>query len=131
MCILVELLLIVSFLVSGYSDTIVSGIVGENVILPCTVKYNEKFSYDALNIRWKTEQKYVKLFFYGNFQDERQNEIFKGRTQLFYDEFPKGNLSLVLNNIQASDAGIYECLVFNSKERYTTKTELVVQGKVY
>ncbi|XP_069620594.1 V-set domain-containing T-cell activation inhibitor 1-like [Ranitomeya imitator] len=131
MCLLVELLLITSFIVSAEGDTIVSGNVGENVILPCSVKYRENFSYNTLNIRWKTEQKYVKHFYYGKFQDDLQNKIFKGRTHLFYYEFPKGNLSLALNNIQTSDAGIYECLVFISKDKYTTKTELVVQDQVY
>lgn len=112
-----------------YSNTVISGNVGEDVILPCIVEYTEEFSYNTVFIRWKTKDFYVLHFFYGHFHEDRQNKIFKGRTQLFYTELPKGNLSLILNNIQNSDAGIYECLVFISKDMYKIKTELVVQGK--
>lgn len=130
MYICAEFLLIISFWASAYSNIVVSGNIGEDVILPCIVKYQEEFSYNTLVIRWKIKDFFVLLFFYGMFQDHQQNEIFKGRAQLFYTEFPKGNLSLLLNNIQNSDAGIYECLVI-SKRMYSIKTELVVQDKSY
>lgn len=123
-------LLIISFGVSAYSNTVVYGNIGEDVILPCIVEYREEFSYNNLFIRWKTKDFYVH-FFYGNYQEQHQNEVFKGRTQLFYTELPKGNVSLILNNIQDSDAGIYECLVTILKYTYTFKTELVVQDKMY
>lgn len=126
-----EFLLIISFGASVYSNTVISGNVGEDVILPCIVEYKEEFSYNTVFIRWKTKDFYVLHFFYGHFHEDRQNKIFKGRTQLFYTELPKGNLSLILNNIQNSDAGIYECLVFISKDMYKMKTELVVQDKAY
>ncbi|KAM3924899.1 V-set domain-containing T-cell activation inhibitor 1-like isoform 1-T2 [Leptodactylus fuscus] len=129
MCMISGLLLLISFWVSAYSYTVVTGIVGEGVILPCTVEYKDKFSYNTLNIIWRTEGVRVHHFYYGNVQEKHQDKMFKGRTQLFYAEFPKGNLSLLLNNIRISDAGIYECIVFISKYTFRIKTELVVQDK--
>ncbi|KAG8577724.1 hypothetical protein GDO81_010275 [Engystomops pustulosus] len=129
MCMTAELLLLMSFWVPAYSNTVVSGDVGEDVILPCTVEYKEEFSYNTLNILWKTEHIHVYSFFYGNFQEEHQDEIFKGRAQLFHAEFPKGNVSLLLRNIQTSDAGIYTCSVFISKYTHKRITELVVRDR--
>ncbi|XP_044136323.1 V-set domain-containing T-cell activation inhibitor 1-like [Bufo gargarizans] len=131
MCLIADLLWIVSFWPSASSNIIVLRSEGEDVILPCIVKYKEEFSYHELFVRWKTDNNiFVKLFFYGDYQKEKQNDIFKERTELFYKEFPKGNLSLLLHNVQISDTGIYECLVMTQKSRYTMKTELLVQGKV-
>ncbi|XP_056429999.1 V-set domain-containing T-cell activation inhibitor 1-like [Hyla sarda] len=124
-----QLLLFVSFWVSAYSNIIVFGNVGEEVILPCTIEYKEEFSYKLLFVRWKTKDIFVQHFYYGNFQEKHQNKIFKGRTQLFFEEFPKGNLSLLLNGTQKFDAGIYECFAFLSKVTYTKKIELVVRDK--
>ncbi|XP_075061396.1 CD276 antigen homolog [Mixophyes fleayi] len=118
---------------SSCSYTVISGIIGEDVILPCTVTYKEDFSYDALTILWSTNDVRVHQFFYDKFHRHLQNKIFKERTHLFYEEFPKGNMSLLLKNIQSSDAGIYECLVFLKEYTYIFKThmELVVQDKIY
>ncbi|MEE6511055.1 hypothetical protein FKM82_017253 [Ascaphus truei] len=127
-----QVLLLASILVSGCDPSIIIGVVHEDVLLPCVVTYNELFAYDKLSVLWNKENYGVHHFYYGKEQAEHQDIVFRGRTRLFPEEFPKGNLSLLLKNVQASDAGIYECRVFLHRltEYKTRRTELVLQDKL-
>ncbi|KAM4676918.1 NACHT, LRR and PYD domains-containing protein 3-like isoform 1-T1 [Discoglossus pictus] len=107
------------------------GFLHRDVLLPCNVVYNDIFTYKDLVVNWQTENDdVVHSYHYEADQHQYQAKEFNGRTQLFPEEFPKGNLSLLLKDLQKSDAGIYVCHVFlNDMKGFTTKTmELKVQG---
>ncbi|KAM5172000.1 myelin-oligodendrocyte glycoprotein-like [Mantella aurantiaca] len=132
MHLLTNIIVLTSFLHSAAVRTVISGLVGENVILPCFFPSNEKFYHLPINIFWrfKSENIRVHYFFGGTFQRKLQDEKFSERTMLFYEEFPKGNMSLLLKNVQVSDAGIYECSILVDKYEYKY-VELNVIEKTY
>ncbi|XP_063786555.1 CD276 antigen homolog isoform X2 [Pseudophryne corroboree] len=115
------------------SNRIVTGIIDENVILPCTVTHKEDFSYNTVKVMWRMKDLRVHYFISGVFKEDLQCKTFSGRTQLFPEEFPKGNMSLLLKNIQSSDAGTYDCFVLLQEYpfHFVTNVELVVQDKTY
>ncbi|XP_072254834.1 CD276 antigen homolog [Pyxicephalus adspersus] len=111
---------------------IISGFVGEDVILPCFFRPNEKLSHSSLNILWRLKSGNIRvhIFLNGIFEKQFQDKKFSERTKLFKEEFPKGNASLLLKDIQVSDAGIYECSVIITE--YTLQNvELIVKEKTY
>ncbi|XP_068132706.1 CD276 antigen homolog isoform X3 [Hyperolius riggenbachi] len=111
---------------------LISGFEGEDVILPCFITYKEKFSYEAVNIHWTFKPGNIRVYRYfkGSFQETFQDARYRGRTKIFYEEIPEGNLSLLLKNIQVSDTGRYECLAFITKMQIT-HVELVIKDKTY
>lgn len=120
-----------NFCLSADVSTVISGFVDEDVILPCFFPPNERFYHSTINILWKfkSENIPVHYVFDGAFQRQMQNEKFAERTMLFHKEISKGNVSLLLKNLQESDTGIYECAVW-IKEYKSTNIKLIVKGKL-
>ncbi|XP_075455459.1 CD276 antigen homolog isoform X2 [Ascaphus truei] len=119
-------------LISGACSSEITGFLGEDVLLPCVVTYEDEFILQGFVIHWQRENyTEVHSFYYGKDHPEYQEEGFHGRTQLFPQEFPRGNLSLLLKRVRPSDAGKYKCYVFlnDAYEHKTIWTELVVHDK--
>uniref|UniRef100_A0A8C3SAV7 Ig-like domain-containing protein n=1 Tax=Chelydra serpentina TaxID=8475 RepID=A0A8C3SAV7_CHESE len=57
---------------------------------------------------------------------DQQGESYQTRTELFPQEFSRGNVSLKLKGLQVADAGTYHCLVRNPKWSQEATTELQV-----
>lgn len=89
----------------------VKGQLHEDVLLPCTVIYKDEFDYNLLVVHWQRPENdvVVHTFFYGSSQPDYQVDQYQGRTEMFYDLLPSGNLSLLLKNLSESDAGTYTC----------------------
>ncbi|XP_053572330.1 V-set domain-containing T-cell activation inhibitor 1 [Bombina bombina] len=127
----VWILLSTVLLIPGCNSELITGILQEEVLLPCVVTYEEDFSYDDLVVLWNHEEFNVHHFFEGKFQADHQAKQFQGRTQLFPKEFLKGNLSLLLKDLRLSDAGSYTCNGHLTKlTRYSFREiELVIQAR--
>ncbi|XP_038672924.1 butyrophilin-like protein 10 [Scyliorhinus canicula] len=85
--------------------------VGDDIVLECQLVPD--ISLDNLEIRWFTSDSASPVHLYSNGQDrpDVQDKAYRGRTELFKDEFPRGNASLKLKKIKASDGGSYTCFI--------------------
>ncbi|XP_018427801.1 PREDICTED: CD276 antigen isoform X2 [Nanorana parkeri] len=93
-------------------DLPVTGILDEDVILPCWFTPPAGFSVQNLSLFWKlTSLQQVHAFTLGEEQLDNQEANFVNRTQLFLSELPKGNMSLFLRKVRLSDEGAYTCFV--------------------
>ncbi|XP_077120511.1 NACHT, LRR and PYD domains-containing protein 1 homolog [Ranitomeya variabilis] len=97
--------------VCNFTPLDVKGQLHEDVLLPCTIIYKDEFDYNLLVVHWQRPENdvVVHTFYYGSSQPEYQSVQYRGRTEMFYDLLPFGNLSLLLRNLSKSDAGIYTC----------------------
>ncbi|XP_069812460.1 CD276 antigen isoform X2 [Dendropsophus ebraccatus] len=93
-------------------DVPITGILAEDVILPCSFSPPDGFSLQDLSVFWEiTKLQQVHAFTQGREQLEKQDPKFVNRTQLFLGQLLQGNMSLLLHNISLSDEGIYTCFV--------------------
>ncbi|XP_058487980.1 butyrophilin subfamily 3 member A2-like isoform X4 [Solea solea] len=92
---------------NGVSRTYVTE--GEDAVLHCS--YGG--SLENTVVDWENQnKKEVCLYDGGQHCEDRrdnQDEQYKGRASLFYDELKNGNASLILNNTRIEDKGTYTC----------------------
>ncbi|XP_055486409.1 butyrophilin subfamily 1 member A1-like isoform X2 [Leucoraja erinacea] len=102
--------------------------VGEDAVLECQKIPNT--SLDALEVRWFTTSSGspVHLYTNGQHRAEVQDGAYRGRTELFREEFPRGNASLKLKRVKVSDAGIYTCSISTPTSRQQEELRLQVEG---
>ncbi|XP_059843000.1 NACHT, LRR and PYD domains-containing protein 1 homolog [Hypanus sabinus] len=85
-----------------------------DVLLPCTFTVSANLDMYNLVVTWqRTDSLAVVYSFYSGLEHpEHQAAEFRGRTQLFHQEFLKGNANLKLENVTLFDVGNYTCFVF-------------------
>ncbi|XP_019332071.1 V-set domain-containing T-cell activation inhibitor 1 [Alligator mississippiensis] len=112
--------LIIGFGVSGRHSISVTaltsaGNIGENSILGCTFEPDIKLS--NVVIQWVKDGVAGLVHEYRDGKDQlhSQDETFQGRTAVFAEQVISGNASLMLRDVQLSDAGTYRCSVTTSK----------------
>ncbi|XP_052599801.1 butyrophilin-like protein 1 [Peromyscus californicus insignis] len=126
-CCLLPLLLLMSTGVSGeVSQFSVRGpaepimvLLGTDVTLPCQLSPVQSAS--LMHVRWYRAQltPAVLVFHDGQEQEDVQMPEYRGRTQLSRDAIATGSVALQIQQVQASDDGLYHCLVtygFTSQE---------------
>ncbi|XP_049648637.1 butyrophilin subfamily 3 member A2-like [Accipiter gentilis] len=96
-------------------DKPVIGVIGKGVILPCQLKI--KIIPERLLVHWvfTGHSKKIDVTTYGGKNSRNpvhEDETYWGRTNFFWSEFNKGNVSLHLKNVTLSDKGKYTCSVF-------------------
>uniref|UniRef100_A0A8C4FA30 Ig-like domain-containing protein n=1 Tax=Dicentrarchus labrax TaxID=13489 RepID=A0A8C4FA30_DICLA len=101
-------------LIVGQSDMIgsdkpVTVTVGDNVILPCHLE--PPLDMTTETVEWKRDEEFVHVSQHEKDYLDLQDENFRGRTSLFYEEMIRGNISLKLTNVTELDAGSYTCNV--------------------
>ncbi|KAG7455041.1 hypothetical protein MATL_G00252230 [Megalops atlanticus] len=98
------------FQVFGPADPVVAA-AGEEAVLPCHLQPN--ISAEDLEVRWFREDFLAPVHLYVNKRNDYTNQIpsYRGRTALFPGELKKGNTSLRLLGVKASDDGSYKCFV--------------------
>lgn len=113
----------------------VKGQLHEDVLLPCTVIYKDEFDYNLLVVHWQRPENdvVVHTFFYGSSQPDYQVDQYQGRTEMFYDLLPSGNLSLLLKNLSESDAGTYTCnsILKEPSGFIINYVNLIVEGNIW
>ncbi|XP_066577951.1 butyrophilin subfamily 1 member A1-like isoform X2 [Amia ocellicauda] len=102
---------------------------GEDTVLPCYLSPN--ISAEDMEIRWFTEDPSapVCLFWYSRYDFDKQIPSYKGRAELFPEEFRKGNVSLRLKDVRGSDDGLYKCLVESADSYEEALIDVVVRGQ--
>ncbi|XP_036023033.1 butyrophilin-like protein 1 [Onychomys torridus] len=124
---LLPLLLLVSTGVSGeVSQFSVRGpaepimvLLGTDATLPCQLSPVQSAS--GMHVRWYRAQltPAVLVFHDGQEQEDVQMLEYQGRTQMARDAITTGSVALQIQQVQASDDGLYHCLVtygFTSQE---------------
>uniref|UniRef100_A0A8C4DLY9 Ig-like domain-containing protein n=1 Tax=Dicentrarchus labrax TaxID=13489 RepID=A0A8C4DLY9_DICLA len=91
------------------SDKPVTVTVGDNVILPCYLE--PPLDMTTETVEWKRDEEFVHVSQHEKDYLDLQDENFRGRTSLFYEEMIRGNISLKLTNVTELDAGSYTCNV--------------------
>ncbi|XP_067272361.1 CD276 antigen-like [Pseudorasbora parva] len=99
----------------------VEGFIGDSVVLPCSYKEHQ-FSIQDITVRWRYNSTSVYNINKGKGSGEEQNSAYKNRTEIFPEEYLKGNFSLKLNNLQNTDTGKYKCYISAETVRITTQS---------
>ncbi|XP_058487978.1 butyrophilin subfamily 3 member A2-like isoform X2 [Solea solea] len=97
---------------------------GEDAVLHCSSVESLK----NMVVDWKNQNKEVFLYDRGWHYENRlccQDEQYKGRVSLFYDELKNRNASLILNDTRIEDTGIYTCDLSSGRQIFTM--ELIVE----
>ncbi|KAI5615889.1 hypothetical protein C0J50_8738 [Silurus asotus] len=92
----------ISVCVGLHSGELVSGYLGSTAVLPCKLKSVGPETH----IRWSTESEIV---FERKGVNSYQADGYKDRVDVPEEELRKGNLSLVLRNLQLTDKNVYNC----------------------
>ncbi|KAF5894330.1 butyrophilin 2 isoform X1, partial [Clarias magur] len=85
---------------------IIYGCDGDDVTLPCYL--SPKKSVISMEIRWFKETDCICVYQNGQV---KEGQGYEGRVSLFTHELEKGNVSLMLRNVQESDGGEYKCKI--------------------
>ncbi|XP_066529840.1 ribonuclease inhibitor-like isoform X2 [Hoplias malabaricus] len=104
-------------------DAPVVGEAGEDLVLPCSIQPRD--NAEVMKVEWirlKLTQADTLVHLYEDSRDwnDGQMESYRGRTSLFKDELWKGNTSLKLSSVRASDEGVYQCYV---EDKFTSHFE--------
>ncbi|GCC21743.1 hypothetical protein chiPu_0020218, partial [Chiloscyllium punctatum] len=85
--------------------------VGQDVVLECQLI--PAAAPEDMEVRWfrKGWQKIVHMYRKGKDEPDEQMKEYFGRTELFHNEFGKGNVSLLLRNVTVKDDGTFRCFV--------------------
>ncbi|XP_037739720.1 butyrophilin subfamily 1 member A1 isoform X1 [Chelonia mydas] len=114
-----------SFTLKG-SDSPVIATVGTDVILPCQL--SPRTNAKQMEVRWHSSEIAGLTHHYVNGHDalQKQNPHYRGRTELFKEELPNGNVSLLLKKVQVADGGSYVCFIGNKLNYLESLVELKV-----
>ncbi|XP_064787317.1 butyrophilin subfamily 1 member A1-like isoform X2 [Oncorhynchus masou masou] len=80
---------------------------GHEVILPCHL--SPQTSAVDMEIRWFKEGEFASPLYLYLGGKVTEGKGYEGRVSVFTQELEKGNISLLLNNVMASERGIYKC----------------------
>ncbi|XP_067170374.1 butyrophilin subfamily 3 member A1-like [Apteryx mantelli] len=106
----------------------VVGVFGQDIILPCQLSPPVRLR--DMELLWrKYEPEYIIIHSYTDRgKQEVQGRDYKDRTELFPDEFIRGNLSLKLKSLRVREAGNYQCIVKSAEGNHEALTELQIEA---
>ncbi|XP_045021381.1 HERV-H LTR-associating protein 2 isoform X7 [Bubalus bubalis] len=110
-----------SFSHVSMNEQIITGRLGEDVILPCSFE-----SGPNVVIHWKNQDTNVYSYYKDSDQLEKQDPRYANRISLFHGEIHNGNASLSFRRLTLEDEGIYVCYVGTSLGKITKKVVLKV-----
>ncbi|XP_041926412.1 uncharacterized protein LOC121690097 isoform X2 [Alosa sapidissima] len=114
-----------SFEVVGPDGPVV-GVVGEDLILPCSLKPTT--SAVDMEVVWLIGGDIVHHYKHHKDWTDHKIPAYRGRTSLFREELHRGNLSLKLRALRLSDANTYRCYIADQTGTYEAPVELVVEA---
>ncbi|XP_078391676.1 uncharacterized protein LOC144673976 [Cetorhinus maximus] len=97
----------------GDSPVPVSGLLGEQVVLPCTYKRNVPVS-DLLVIWGTSQHEHLHKFITGNDDLTGQDPWFRNRTKLFKDQLEQGSWLVLISDLRKSDQNQYQCQIYRN-----------------
>nr|XP_056721886.1 CD276 antigen [Euleptes europaea] len=94
-------------------DDPVVALFGQDATLRCAFSPGANFSLADLSLIWQLTdtKRLVHKFAEGRDQLANQGRGYANRTTLFYDQLPRGNVSLLLRRVQIADEGSFTCFV--------------------
>nr|XP_023674352.1 myelin-oligodendrocyte glycoprotein-like [Paramormyrops kingsleyae] len=118
----------VGFLLHGSAGPLTARLRGA-LLLPCFV--DRPLPLEELEVDWRRTDSdtIVHLFQGGQSRPESQGDAYRSRAHFFSQEIPKGNFSLLLEDVRTADAGVYECVVYTEQEQRETRVEIQEAGK--
>uniref|UniRef100_A0A674J3J0 Ig-like domain-containing protein n=1 Tax=Terrapene triunguis TaxID=2587831 RepID=A0A674J3J0_9SAUR len=111
------------------SSPAVTGIVGQDVVLPCQISTGTQPA--NMEVQWKRIiQTHIETVYEYRAQTGQDvpGQKYQGRTTLLKDGFTSGNVSLKLKNVQPADRGTYSCIVKSNEWSADAATELQIAG---
>ncbi|XP_050956940.1 CD276 antigen homolog [Labeo rohita] len=85
----------------------VVGFIGDSAVLPC---FSKERPLKEITVYWRyNDDLNVYDIIDGQGSVEDQHSAYKGRAEMFSDDFEKGNFSLKLSDLQHNDTGKYIC----------------------
>uniref|UniRef100_A0A8C2QK43 Butyrophilin-like 1 n=1 Tax=Cricetulus griseus TaxID=10029 RepID=A0A8C2QK43_CRIGR len=133
---LLSLLLLVSTIVSGEVSSFsvrgqtepITVLLGAEATLPCQLSPAQSAS--PMHIRWYRARltPAVLVFHDGQEQGDVQMPEYRGRTRLVRDAIATGDVTLQIQQVQASDDGLYHCQVTHGFTSQEAVIELRVKG---
>ncbi|KAI5610924.1 butyrophilin-like protein 3, partial [Silurus asotus] len=109
-------------------DAPLIAVAGEDLVLPCFIK--AKTSAVDMTVEWyKPDKDNSLVHLYKDHEDanEKQAQMYRGRTSVFKEELQNGNTSLKLSAIGDSDEGEYKCLVEDKSMSSETTVSVIVE----
>ncbi|XP_005748583.1 sodium channel subunit beta-4-like [Pundamilia nyererei] len=119
----VGLLCLLCSLSSGSSQSVRTGFIGDEVLLPCV--YSEQLS-EPVTAFWRDKDDKIVLDII-NGKEDKMDPKFRGRVFSFPNHYKTGNLSILIKGLRADDAGPYDCDI--PKVDYQAKMTLKVTEK--
>ncbi|XP_040887953.1 coxsackievirus and adenovirus receptor homolog [Toxotes jaculatrix] len=105
----------------------VQGFIRGSVLLPCIYRGPDPLPGNP-NVSWMDKDDNIVLTVMSGVQNTAsQNQNFRGRVNSFPDLYTSGNFSIVLQNVQLSDSGTYECHI--PKVDFKQRVQLTVTEK--
>ncbi|XP_060706493.1 butyrophilin subfamily 1 member A1-like isoform X1 [Hemiscyllium ocellatum] len=100
--------------------------VGRDVVLECQLI--PAAAPEEMEVRWFQNgwQRIVHMYRKGKDEPDEQMKEYFGRTELFHNEFGKGNVSLLLRNVTVKDNGMFRCFVISKAQDAEGAVELKV-----
>ncbi|KAG9281443.1 hypothetical protein AMEX_G4286 [Astyanax mexicanus] len=97
---------------------------GSSVVLPCdwTAVSSTPSSNQSLYIEWRTLSETV---FERLGEEHYEGEGYKGRVDVPEDKLKKGNCSLVLKEVKAEDAGVYQSYLLEKQQKRSLQSKRV------
>uniref|UniRef100_A0A8C8SSA9 Ig-like domain-containing protein n=1 Tax=Pelusios castaneus TaxID=367368 RepID=A0A8C8SSA9_9SAUR len=111
------------------SSPAVTGIVGQDVVLPCQI--STRTQPDNMEVQWKKiiQSQIENVHEYrAKLSQDVSGEKYIGRAELLKDGFSSGTVSLKLKNVRPADRGTYTCIVKSNEWSADAATELRTAG---
>uniref|UniRef100_A0A452HYH7 Ig-like domain-containing protein n=1 Tax=Gopherus agassizii TaxID=38772 RepID=A0A452HYH7_9SAUR len=104
-----------------------------DITLNCLFPSQPGMNLQRLTLTWQKEQAGAEAlvlhsYYYGKEQLERQDQIYRNRTQLDPEGLARGNASLTLRGIRIQDEGIYLCHITSEQGKISVRRQVAVMA---
>uniref|UniRef100_A0A8C0IUG0 Ig-like domain-containing protein n=1 Tax=Chelonoidis abingdonii TaxID=106734 RepID=A0A8C0IUG0_CHEAB len=106
-----------------------------DVTLSCLFPSQPGMNLQRLTLTWQKERVGAEAlvahsYYYGKEQLERQDQIYRNRTQMDPEGLARGNASLTLRGVRIQDEGIYLCHITSEQGKISVRRQVAVMGNV-
>uniref|UniRef100_A0A452HYL2 Ig-like domain-containing protein n=1 Tax=Gopherus agassizii TaxID=38772 RepID=A0A452HYL2_9SAUR len=106
-----------------------------DITLNCLFPSQPGMNLQRLTLTWQKEQAGAEAlvlhsYYYGKEQLERQDQIYRNRTQLDPEGLARGNASLTLRGIRIQDEGIYLCHITSEQGKISVRRQVAVMVRL-
>ncbi|XP_030399320.1 CD276 antigen-like [Gopherus evgoodei] len=104
-----------------------------DITLNCLFPSQPGMNLQRLTLTWQKEQAGAEAlvlhsYYYGKEQLERQDQIYRNRTQLDPEGLARGNASLTLRGVRIQDEGIYLCHITSEQGKISVRRQVAVMA---